>query len=48
MADADTRAKLVAQGFEPAYSNAAASAALINRELPVMRALAVRANITAD
>ena len=48
MADADTRAKLVAQGFEPSYSNAAASAALINRELPVMRALAVRANITAD
>ena len=48
MADPDTRARLNAQGFEPAYSNAAAASALINRELPVMRAIAARANITAD
>lgn len=48
MADPATREKLVAQGFEPAYSNAAAASELINRELPAMRALAVRANITAD
>ncbi|CAN5674783.1 tripartite tricarboxylate transporter substrate binding protein [soil metagenome] len=48
MADPATREKLVAQGFEPAYSTAAAASELINRELPAMRALAVRANITAD
>ena len=48
MADPDTRARLNAQGLEPAYSNAAAASALINRELPVMRAIAARANITAD
>jgi tripartite-type tricarboxylate transporter receptor subunit TctC len=48
MADPDTRAKLVAQGFEPSYSDAAAASDLINRELPAMRALAARANITAD
>mgnify|MGYP002041106312 FL=1 len=48
MADADTRSKLTAQGFEPAYANAAAASDLINKELPVMRALAQRANITAD
>jgi len=48
MADPDTRAKLSAQGLEPAYSNAVAASALINRELPLMRAIAARANITAD
>ncbi|MBT2324190.1 tripartite tricarboxylate transporter substrate binding protein [Variovorax paradoxus] len=48
VADPDTRAKLVAQGFEPAYSNAAAASELINRELPIMRAVAARSNITAD
>jgi tripartite-type tricarboxylate transporter receptor subunit TctC len=48
MADPDTRARLSAQGLDPAYSNAAAASALINRELPVMRAVAARANITAD
>ncbi|MGJ7606854.1 Bug family tripartite tricarboxylate transporter substrate binding protein [Variovorax sp. LT1R20] len=48
MADPDTRAKLSAQGLEPVYSNAAAASELINRELPVMRAVAARANITAD
>ncbi|MET3494301.1 Bug family tripartite tricarboxylate transporter substrate binding protein [Variovorax boronicumulans] len=48
MADPDTRAKLSAQGLEPVYSNPEAASALINRELPVMRAVAARANITAD
>jgi tripartite-type tricarboxylate transporter receptor subunit TctC len=48
MADPDTRAKLTAQGLEPAYSNAAAASELINRELPLMRAVAARASITAD
>ncbi|SFP60894.1 Tripartite-type tricarboxylate transporter, receptor component TctC [Variovorax sp. OK605] len=48
IADPDTRAKLLAQGLEPAYSNSAAASELINRELPVMRAVAARANITAD
>ena len=48
IADPDTRAKLLGQGLEPAYSNAAAASELINRELPVMRAVAARANITAD
>lgn len=48
IADPDTRAKLMAQGLEPAYSNAAAASALINKELPIMRAVAARANITSD
>jgi tripartite-type tricarboxylate transporter receptor subunit TctC len=48
MADPDTRAKLVAAGLEPAYSNAAAASELINKELPLMRAVAARSNITAD
>ena len=48
IADPDTRAKLLGQGLEPAYSNAAAASELINRELPVMRAVAARASITAD
>ncbi|QSI31495.1 tripartite tricarboxylate transporter substrate binding protein [Variovorax sp. RKNM96] len=48
MADPDTRAKLSAQGLEPVYSNAVAASELINRELPVMRAVAARASITAD
>jgi len=48
IADPDTRAKLMGQGLEPAFSDAAASSELINRELPLMRAVAARANITAD
>ncbi|MDQ0587821.1 Bug family tripartite tricarboxylate transporter substrate binding protein [Variovorax paradoxus] len=48
MADADTRAKLSAQGLEPGYSNSAAVSELIAKELPLMRAIAARANITAD
>jgi tripartite-type tricarboxylate transporter receptor subunit TctC len=48
VADADTRTKLTAQGLEPAFSNGAAVSELINKELPLMRAVAARANITAD
>lgn len=48
MADPDTRAKLSAQGLEPAYSNAVEASALIGKELPLMRAVAARAHITAD
>ena len=48
IADPETRSKLLAAGLEPSYSSAAASVELINRELPIMRAVAVRANITAD
>ena len=48
MADPDTRAKLSAQGLEPGYANSAAVSELINKELPLMRAIAARANITAD
>jgi len=48
MADPDTRAKLSAQGLEPGYSNSAAVSELIAKELPLMRAIAARANITAD
>lgn len=48
MADPDTRDKLLAAGFEPSFGSAAELAELINKELPVMRAVAQRANITAD
>jgi tripartite-type tricarboxylate transporter receptor subunit TctC len=48
MADPDTRAKLSAQGMEPGYSNSAAVSELIAKELPQMRAIAARANITSD
>jgi tripartite-type tricarboxylate transporter receptor subunit TctC len=48
IADPETRSKLLAAGLEPSYSSAAASVELINRELPIMRAVAARANITAD
>ena len=48
IADPDTRAKLSAQGMEPGYSNSAAVSELIARELPQMRAIAARANITSD
>nr|WP_244214696.1 tripartite tricarboxylate transporter substrate binding protein [Cupriavidus plantarum] len=48
MADADTRKQLLDAGFEPSYANSAAVSALIARELPLMRATAQRANITAD
>ncbi|WP_225784303.1 tripartite tricarboxylate transporter substrate binding protein [Xenophilus sp. Marseille-Q4582] len=48
MKDAETRSKLVAQGFEPVHVDAAGAAELIGKELPAMRALAQRAHITAD
>ena len=48
IADPDTRAKLSAQGLEPGYSDSAAVSELIAKELPLMRAIAARANITAD
>lgn len=44
----ELRAALLAQGAEPSFSNAAAAAAQIERELPLMRAVARRANIQAD
>ncbi|MBY4896447.1 tripartite tricarboxylate transporter substrate binding protein [Cupriavidus sp. AU9028] len=48
MADQDTRSKLLAAGFEPSYASSAELAALIDKELPLMRAVAQRANIKAD
>lgn len=48
MQDADTRARLAAMGFDPVHVDAAGTAALIDRELPAMRALAQRARIQAD
>lgn len=48
VADPETKAKLTAQGMEPAFSSGAAAAELIQRELPAMRAVAARSNITAD
>jgi tripartite-type tricarboxylate transporter receptor subunit TctC len=48
MADPETREKLIGAGFEPSYSNAAEASQLIERELPVMRAVAKQANITAE
>ncbi|MGJ7501402.1 Bug family tripartite tricarboxylate transporter substrate binding protein [Variovorax sp. ZT5P49] len=48
IADPETRTKLLGQGMEPAFSSSAASSELISRELPLMRAVAARANITAD
>jgi tripartite-type tricarboxylate transporter receptor subunit TctC len=48
LATPDARAALLAQGAEPAFAPAAAAAAQIDKELPVMRAVAKRANIQAD
>ena len=48
MASADTRSALLAQGAEPAYATAAGAAAQIDKELPLMRTVAKRANIQAD
>lgn len=42
------RTALQAQGAEPAFAGAAASLAQIERELPLMRAVAQRASIKAD
>lgn len=48
MADPQVRDKLLANGLEPAYAPAADVAALIDKDLPRMRAIAQRANIHAD
>ncbi|MDD0812876.1 tripartite tricarboxylate transporter substrate binding protein [Curvibacter sp. RS43] len=48
MAAPNVREKLIAQGFEPLFSNGEALTELINRELPMMRAIARRANIAID
>jgi len=48
MADPEVRERLIAAGFEPSYSNADEASELIRRELPIMREVARRANITAD
>jgi tripartite-type tricarboxylate transporter receptor subunit TctC len=48
MADPEVRDKLLANGLEPAYAPAAAVAALIDHDLPIMRATAQRANIRSD
>ena len=48
VADPETRDKLIAVGFEPTYASAKAVSELIDRELPLMRAVAQRAAITAD
>lgn len=48
MKDPEVRDKLLASGLEPAYEPPAAVAALIEHELPRMRAIAVRANIRAE
>ena len=44
----EVREAMLAQGAEPSFSDAAASRAQIERELPVMKAVAQRANIQAD
>lgn len=43
-----TRSALQAQGAEPRFGNSAATAVQIENELPLMRAVARRANIQAD
>ncbi|HSV55296.1 MAG TPA: tripartite tricarboxylate transporter substrate binding protein [Burkholderiaceae bacterium] len=48
LSDAGVRKALSDQGLEPSYSTAADAAALIENELPLMRATAARANIQAD
>lgn len=48
VAEPATQAALRAQGVEPIYANAKASVEQINKELPLMRAVARRANIQAD
>ncbi len=48
LATPQAKAALQAQGAEPAFAGAAASVAQIEQELPLMRAVAQRANIRAD
>lgn len=45
---AEAKEALAAQGAEPAFAGAAASAVQITREMPLMREVAQRANIQAD
>mgnify|MGYP000120147772 CR=1 FL=1 len=46
--DAEVRKQLLLNGFEPRYGTAAQAEALIDRELPQMRALVRRANIRSN
>lgn len=48
MASAEARNAMLANGAEPAFSASTAAAAQIDRELPLMRAVARRANIEPD
>jgi tripartite-type tricarboxylate transporter receptor subunit TctC len=48
VAEPDMQTALRAQGAEPAHANAQASVQQIEKELPLMRAIAVRANIQPD
>ena len=48
VSDLETRDKMVAVGFEPSYASSKVLAELIDKELPLMRAIAQRAAITAD
>jgi tripartite-type tricarboxylate transporter receptor subunit TctC len=48
VAEPETRDKLLANGFEPGFESSRAVSALIEKELPLMRAIAQRAGITAD
>ena len=48
VATPDVRDKLIAAGLEPGFQSGAAVTALIEKELPLMRAVAARANIKAE
>ena len=48
VATPEARTAILAQGAEPAFSPSAAAAAQIDKELPMMRAIARRANIQPD
>lgn len=48
VATPDVQEKMKAQGFDPAYASSAAATTLIRQEMPVMKALATSAHITAD
>ena len=48
VASPELREKLIANGLEPDWQNGAATAAQIEKELPQMRAIAIRANIRPE
>jgi tripartite-type tricarboxylate transporter receptor subunit TctC len=48
VASPEVREKLLAAGLEPSWQNGAATSALIEKELPLMRATALRANIRPE